>query len=137
MLKNFAKEHAAEIAASVEAEIAAVLEEVMQRVEAERLAEVRRTKALAFRIPTAEEDEAITTAALADPDSKPFTDAEWAKVKVKRRPGRPAQEVTKVATSIRLDAQVVNAFKATGDGWQTRINEVLLQYASEHEMLDA
>ncbi len=28
-------------------------------------------------LPTAEEDAAITAAAMADPDARPFTDAEW------------------------------------------------------------
>ena len=32
---------------------------------------------------------------------------------------------TKVATSIRLDPDVVAGFKATGKGWQSRINEAL------------
>ena len=31
----------------------------------------------------------------------------------------------KVATTIRLDAQVIEHFKAQGKGWQTRINEAL------------
>lgn len=49
-------------------------------------------KALAFRIPTEEEDAAISAAAWADPDSKPFSDEEWAKVKVTKR---PTKKVTK------------------------------------------
>jgi len=135
MLKSFAKEQAAEIAASVEAEITAILEEVEQTLEADRLAEERKKKALAFRIPTEEEDAAITAAAWADPDSRPFTEEEWAKVEIKRRPGRPTQEVKKVPVSLRLDAQVINAFKANGDGWQTRMNDALLEYAEEHKMM--
>ncbi|MEH3147429.1 MAG: BrnA antitoxin family protein [Methylobacterium frigidaeris] len=31
--------------------------------------------------------------------------------------------------SLRLDPDVVEAFKATGPGWQTRINEVLADAA--------
>jgi uncharacterized protein (DUF4415 family) len=30
---------------------------------------------------------------------------------------------------------VVRAFKATGEGWQTRMNDVLLEYAQQHDML--
>lgn len=35
---------------------------------------------------------------------------------------------TKVAVSIRLNPDVVDYFKAQGQGWQTRINEVLEEY---------
>jgi uncharacterized protein (DUF4415 family) len=31
----------------------------------------------------------------------------------------------KVSTTVRLDAEVLAAFKATGKGWQTRMNDVL------------
>jgi uncharacterized protein (DUF4415 family) len=86
--------------------------------------------------PSAEEDAAITAAAFSDPDAQPLTAAELAGFKPARRPGRPAQEVTKVPTSIRLDARVVNAFKAAGDGWQTRINDALIEYAQQHNMLE-
>jgi uncharacterized protein (DUF4415 family) len=40
------------------------------------------------------------------------------------RGGRPAGS-TKRAISIRLDADVIEKFKATGPGWQSRINEAL------------
>jgi uncharacterized protein (DUF4415 family) len=44
-----------------------------------------------------------------------------------RRPGqRGAQKApTKVAVTLRLDPEVVAAFKADGPGWQTRINQAL------------
>lgn len=32
---------------------------------------------------------------------------------------------TKVAISIRLDEDIVDAFKAKGKGWQTRLNDML------------
>ncbi len=47
---------------------------------------------------------------------------------VARRRGRPMgskQEVTKEAVKIRLDADVMAALRASGDGWQTRINDML------------
>jgi uncharacterized protein (DUF4415 family) len=47
---------------------------------------------------------------------------------VARRRGRPVgskQEVTKEAVKIRLDADVMAALRASGDGWQTRINDAL------------
>ena len=47
-----------------------------------------------------------------------------------RRRGRPAGSGTKVSTTIRFDADVLAAFKATGDGWQTRINDALKEWLS-------
>lgn len=86
-------------------------------------------------VPTPAEDAAITAAALQDPDALPYTDEEWRQVSAKRGRGRPVQAVTKVPTSLRIDVRVVDAFKATGDGWQTRMNEALLEYALAHEMI--
>lgn len=39
--------------------------------------------------------------------------------------GRPKSRSPKVPISIRLDQDVVAKFKATGPGWQSRINDVL------------
>jgi uncharacterized protein (DUF4415 family) len=39
--------------------------------------------------------------------------------------GRPKAAETKAHVNIRLDADVLEAFKATGRGWQTRINDAL------------
>ena len=39
---------------------------------------------------------------------------------------------TKVKTSIRLSPEVVEHFKAEGDGWQRRIDQALKQYIQEH-----
>jgi len=45
-------------------------------------------------------------------------------VKLIRR-GRPKAAVTKVPVKLRLDPDVLEALRATGDGWQTRVNEAL------------
>ena len=78
------------------------------------------------------EDAAITAAALSDPDAKPLTDAEWAAVKPFVRVGRPRKETPKVYTGIRLDAEILDAFKATGKGWQTRMNDALKEWLATH-----
>lgn len=39
--------------------------------------------------------------------------------------GRPRLPQPKVSTTIRLDADVLEKFRATGPGWQSRINAVL------------
>ncbi|QDI80057.1 hypothetical protein E8E01_06270 [Methylorubrum populi] len=47
------------------------------------------------------------------------------------RRGRPKAQAPKVPVTIRLDADVVETYKATGDGWQTRMNECLSRGAQE------
>jgi uncharacterized protein (DUF4415 family) len=42
-----------------------------------------------------------------------------------RKRGRPKLEHPKVQVTLRLDADVVGAFKEEGQGWQGRINEEL------------
>jgi uncharacterized protein (DUF4415 family) len=44
--------------------------------------------------------------------------------RTKARGGRPPGS-NKLSVSIRLDADVLEKFRATGPGWQTRINEAL------------
>jgi len=39
--------------------------------------------------------------------------------------GRPKAAVTKEPIKLRLDPDVLAALRASGDGWQTRINETL------------
>jgi len=47
--------------------------------------------------------------------------------------GRGKQKVpTKVATTVRFDADVLASFRATGRGWQTRMNDVLKQWLKDH-----
>jgi len=48
--------------------------------------------------------------------------------------GRPKAGVTKTHVNIRLDADVLNAFKTTGPGWQTRINEALREWLKKAEL---
>lgn len=47
------------------------------------------------------------------------------------RKGRPKSDNPKAAISIRLSPQVIEFFKASGKGWQTRIDETLLDYVSK------
>lgn len=43
--------------------------------------------------------------------------------------GRPKAEVTKIPVTMRMDVDVVEAYKATGKGWQTRMQRVLAEHA--------
>lgn len=40
---------------------------------------------------------------------------------------------TKTPVSLRLSPEVADYFKSTGKGWQTRLNEVLLDYVRNHQ----
>ena len=55
---------------------------------------------------------------------------DWERVKqeaatITRGRGRPPVSVKRPTLNMRVDAEVLEAFKATGAGWQTRINAVL------------
>lgn len=47
--------------------------------------------------------------------------------------GRPRKEVTKAPVNIRLSPDVVDAFRATGRGWQTRVDEALKDWLKSHK----
>ncbi len=83
-------------------------------------------------LPTPEEDAAITAAALSDPDALPLTDEEWAQASSTARVGRPRAAVTKERITIRLSSEVVAAFRATGAGWQTRMDRALKDWLATH-----
>lgn len=44
--------------------------------------------------------------------------------------GRPKLAQTKVSTTIRIDADVLQHFRAEGRGWQTKINRILRETMS-------
>lgn len=73
--------------------------------------------------PTALEDDALTAAALNDPDNLPLDDAQLAALRPAR--GRPRLAQPKVALTMRVDADVLEALKRSGPGWQTRVNSLL------------
>ena len=45
------------------------------------------------------------------------------------RPGRPRKTAPKEAVSLRLDPDVLEHFRASGPGWQSRINAALRKVA--------
>ena len=49
----------------------------------------------------------------------------------------PGRKPRKLAVAIRLDPAVVDAFKATGKGWQGRVNATLLRDVEEGRMVAA
>jgi uncharacterized protein (DUF4415 family) len=51
----------------------------------------------------------------------------------KKRGERGAQKSpTKVPTTIRFDADILDALKASGRGWQTRVNEAMREWLKTH-----
>lgn len=46
--------------------------------------------------------------------------------------GRPRSEVVKERITIRLDADVLEAFRSTGKGWQTRMNDAMRDWVRAH-----
>jgi uncharacterized protein (DUF4415 family) len=86
---------------------------------------------------TDEGEEEIQMRIAENPDDEEITDEMWAQrttlaeahpelaESIKRSRGRPPVENRKEHISLRLDPDVIAKFKATGPGWQSRINEVL------------
>lgn len=73
-----------------------------------------------------------------DPDDAPeLTDDffehadEYLGDKLVRR-GRPRSGRTKLSLTVRYDADIVDAFRATGPGWQTRMNDALRDWLRSH-----
>lgn len=55
-------------------------------------------------------------------------------LKMNRRAGvrGPQKAPTKQATTIRFDADVLAALKASGKGWQTRVNDAMREWLRTH-----
>ena len=68
-----------------------------------------------------------------DPNDPAAVSAFWANGKV-RLPGQrgPQKRPTKVPVTVRYSPEVVAFFKATGEGWQTRMNDALREYIEQH-----
>ncbi len=74
-----------------------------------------------------------------------FTQAKWenggspvsadkARTEIRKALGRPIKENPKQSTTIRFDADILEAFKAGGKGWQTRINDALRDWLSHNKV---
>ena len=48
--------------------------------------------------------------------------------------GRPKAAVTKERITIRLSPEVVQTFRATGEGWQTRMDAALKEWLKSHKV---
>jgi uncharacterized protein (DUF4415 family) len=89
------------------------------------------TKRRSVVMPSVEEDKAIRAAAKADPDAKPLTATQLkAMVPLRSVRGRPKSDKKKLLISVRYSSEVVEYFKSTGTGWQSRMDGVLRQYVA-------
>lgn len=75
-----------------------------------------------------------------DTDNPTTTEADWEGAVMKMGDkvigvvrGRGKQKKpTKIPTTLRLSPEVMAYFKATGEGWQTRVDAVLREYVQNH-----
>ncbi len=80
------------------------------------------------------ENSAVMASSWVDPDDAPELDDYWfdrAEIRIGERvirKGRPPGE-TKTSVSLRIDNDVLAAFRAEGPGWQSRMNAVLKKAA--------
>ena len=78
-------------------------------------------------------------------DSPPLSKKIISRMKAVRKahPGTPSRvrgpqlTLTKKQLTLRLNGEVIDYFKLQGKGWQTKINDVLLDYVQTHNENDA
>ena len=91
----------------------------------------RTAKSTLIRMPSLQEDRAITAAARSDPDAQPLTPAQLkAMAALKTLRGRPVSANRKLQVSVRYSPEVVEYFRSTGAGWQARMDGVLRDYVA-------
>ena len=88
-------------------------------------------KRVRLRLLSDDEDQTITAAAKADPDAQPLTRKQLrALVPIHAILGRPPLAQKKLLVSVRYSPDVIEWFKSTGDGWQSRMNAVLSRHVA-------
>ena len=78
-----------------------------------------------IELSTPQEDAAINAGIASDPDTVELSDAWFAKAK---RGGRPLSDNPKQLRSIRFSPEVLDYFRSTGKGWQTRVDAALKEW---------
>lgn len=69
-----------------------------------------------------------------DQDERPLTKEEMLKgvAAYRKKRGRPAGSGTKEQVALRIDRDVLSAFRSHGPGWQTRMNDALKDWLRTH-----
>ncbi|MBY0269892.1 MAG: BrnA antitoxin family protein [Burkholderiales bacterium] len=89
------------------------------------------SKRTSIVMPGPREDKAITAAAKADSDAQPLTPKQLkSMIPLRALRGRPKTGNAKQLVSVRYSREVLEYFKATGEGWQSRMDSVLRQYVT-------
>jgi uncharacterized protein (DUF4415 family) len=84
-------------------------------------------------MPSVQENRAITAAAKADPNAQPLTPKQLkSMVPLRALRGRPKLANPKQLVSVRYSPEVLEYFKSTGEGWQSRMDGVLRAYVTRH-----
>jgi uncharacterized protein (DUF4415 family) len=84
-----------------------------------------------IKMPTTKDNRKIIATAKLDPEARPLTKAQLAQMlPMKALRGRPKLENKKVLLSVRYSPNVVEYFKSTGEGWQSRMDRVLSDYVT-------
>lgn len=88
--------------------------------------------------PTDEEDAILTAAAMSDEDNPPWTDEMFANAvpypvymaqREKIKSGRPlVNGIAKKPVTLRIDVDLVAQLRASGKGWQTRLNAQIREW---------
>ena len=82
-------------------------------------------------LPDDAEEQAINAGIALDADTLEISDAQFAEMRPVKL-GRPFAQQTKERITIRLSADVLAAFRATGTGWQTRVDAALKEWLATH-----
>jgi len=69
----------------------------------------------------------------ADADDYEASADDFAQFQQLAKMGRPKAAVTKESVTIRLSPEVVGYFRASGKGWQTRLEQALKEYMLSHQ----
>lgn len=84
-------------------------------------------------MPTIAENRAIVAAAKSDPDAKPLSPRQLkAMVPFKVLRGRPKSDNAKKLVSVRYSPEILAYFRSTGEGWQSRMDQVLRKYVTRN-----
>ena len=88
-----------------------------------------------FKRNTGAQDARVKAGIKADPDTRELTARDFAESvpfaeMMKRRRGRPKAASHKVPVTVRLEPDVVEFFRRSGPGWQTRMNDTLARYVA-------